>query len=162
MRRTLLAVGITGALALAGCGVGGGTPTAAAADISDEAVALQQVGFETGLADDASTGTGEAPRKTLRKYLRRNTLHGEVAIQTRHDGVKTVVVQRGVITSVTGTGLTLKSSDGFTLTWTFGDRLRVVQDRKAVERSALKAGQQIGVAGTKEGDASSARLIAIT
>jgi len=35
------------------------------------------------------------------------------------------------------------------------------QDKKKVETSALKAGEQIGVAGTKDGSADDARLIAI-
>jgi hypothetical protein len=168
MRRTLLALGVTGALALAGCGA---SPAATSADIADEAIALQQVGFDTGLADtpspDASTGSGDAsarsgdaPRK-LRRYLRKNTLHGEVTIQTRKQGAKTVVVQRGSVTAVDASKITVKSSDGFTLTWAFGDKLRVVQSKKTVEKSALKTGEEIGIAGTKAGDVNDARLIAI-
>jgi hypothetical protein len=161
MRRTLLALGVTGALALAGCGA---SPATASADIADEAIALQQVGFDTGLADtpspEASTGSGDAPRK-LRRYLRKNTLHGEVTIQTKKQGTKTVVVQRGSVTAVDASKVTVKSSDGFTLTWAFGDKVRVVQDKKTVEKSALKTGEEIGIAGTKTGDANDARLIAI-
>jgi hypothetical protein len=62
---------------------------------------------------------------------------------------------------VTSTGVTVKSTDGFTATWTFGDPLRVVQDKKKAETSALKTGQTIGVAGTQSGSTTSARLIAI-
>ncbi|GAA2638172.1 hypothetical protein [Paractinoplanes durhamensis] len=159
MRRTLVALGISGALLLAGCGVGAGA--AASSDVADEAVALQQVGFETGLDDTASAGTGDAPRKALRQQLRRNTLHGEVVIATKKNGNKTVVVQRGTVTAVTATGVSVKSSDGFALTWTFGDKLRIVQNRKKVEASALTTGAEIGLAGTKDGDVTSARLIAI-
>jgi hypothetical protein len=159
MRRTLLALSLTGALALAGCGLTAND--AAASGVGDEATALQLVGVETGLADTASAGTGEAPRKTLRKYLRKNTLHGEVTIQTKKDGAKTVVVQRGSVTAVTSDSVAVKSSDGFALTWKFGDKLRIVQDRKTVEASALKAGTEIGIAGTKDGGVTSARLIAI-
>ncbi|GIM96597.1 hypothetical protein [Paractinoplanes toevensis] len=156
MRRTLLALGLTGALAVAGCG-------APAAAVSDEAIALQQVGFETGLVDtpSADASAGDAPRKALRKYLRRNTLHGEVVIQTKKSGAKTVVVQRGSVTAVDKDSVSVKSADGFTLTWKFGDKLRVVQDRKQVESSALKTGTEIGIAGTRDGDVTSARLIAI-
>jgi hypothetical protein len=178
--RTLLilpTLGLAGALALTGCGAGtrnaaataGSAAATAGSDVADEAVALQQVGFETGLAADpspsASAGTKpagkkDARRKALRRYLRKNTLHGEVTLQTK-DGVKTVVVQRGSVTAVTASSVTVKSADGFTLSWTFGDRLRVVQDKKAVQVSALKSGEQIGVAGAKNGSATDARLIAI-
>jgi len=182
MRRTLVALGLSATLALAGCGLNAGSRTAAGSsdtaasdtaasdsavsdaattDVVDAAVALQQVGFETGLDGTASAGTGDAPHRAIRKYLRRNTLHGEVAIQTKNNGTKTVVVQRGSITAVTATGVSVKSSDGFALTWTFGDKLRVVQDRRTVESSALKTGAEIGIAGVKDGDASVARLIAI-
>jgi hypothetical protein len=156
MRRTLVALALAGTLVLAGCAGSAGTP----ADVADAAIALQQVGFDTGLADAPKTGTGDAPRKALRKYLRRNTLHGEVAIQTK-DGVKTVVVQRGSVTAVTGTGVSVKSTDGFALTWTFGDKLRVVQNKKAAAISAIQNGAEIGIAGVRDGDVTSARLVAI-
>ncbi|MFC7279442.1 hypothetical protein ACFQS1_36235 [Paractinoplanes rhizophilus] len=177
MRRTLLALGLAGVLAMAGCGIGGGTAAPAgattdasssdalSADVATATIALQQVGFETGLADDpspaAGAGRGDAPRRALRKYLRRNTLHGEVTIQTRKQGVRTVVVQRGSVTAVAADKITVKSSDGVTLSWAYGDKLRVVQDRKTVETSALKTGQEIGIAGVKDGDTNNARLIAI-
>jgi hypothetical protein len=165
MRRTLLALGLAGVLAMAGCGIGGAAATTTPSDIADEAIALQQVGFETGLADDpspaAGAGSGDAPRKTLRKYLRRNTLHGEVTIQTKKQGAKTVVVQRGSVTAVAADKITVKSTDGFTLTWAYGEKLRVVQDKKTVETSAIKTGAEIGIAGTKDGDTTDARLIAI-
>jgi hypothetical protein len=70
-------------------------------------------------------------------------------------------VQRGEVTAVSGTQVTVKSTDGFTLTWTYGNPLRVVQDKKAVDKSALKTGEQIGLAGEKNGAATDARLIAI-
>ncbi|MCU7725103.1 hypothetical protein ODJ79_15355 [Actinoplanes sp. KI2] len=172
MRRTLLALGLTGmlalgGLALAGCGAtGAATPSAASADLADEALALKQVGFDTGLADhpspNASAGSGDAPHGgQVRKYLRKNTLHGEFTIQTKKQGIKTIVVQRGEVTAVTATQVTVKSTDGFTLTWTFGDKLKVVQDKKAADKTALKTGEQIGLAGTKDGAITDARLIAI-
>ena len=170
MRRTLLALGLSGTLALgglalAGCGANGAaTPAAASADIADEALALKQVGFDTGLTDTPSPGAsaGDAPHKgQLRKYLRKNTLHGEVTIQTKKQGAKTVVVQRGSVTAVAADKITVKSTDGFTLTWTVSNQVKIVQDRKAVDRSALKTGEQVGLAGEKSGAATDARLIAI-
>jgi hypothetical protein len=170
---TLATLGVAGLLALTGCGVRAGNTgtaaTAAGADVSDEATALQAVGFNTGLAaEPAPSGSAERESGTqrkdrriaIRKYLRKNTLHGEVTVQGK-DGVKTIVVQRGTVTAATATGMTVKSTDGFALTWTFGDKLRLVQDRKTVTTGALKVGQEVGVAGTRDGGAASARLIAI-
>jgi hypothetical protein len=178
MTRTRMAlilptIGLAGVLGLSGCGVGSPSAVAGAgADVADEAVALAQVGFDTGLQDtpdpSASAGTGAKPkaadrqvrRKAIRKYLRKNTLHGEVAVQTKA-GPKTIVVQRGSVTAVSGSSLTVKSTDGYTLTWTLADKATVVQDKKKVETSALKTGEQIGVAGTKDGSVDNARLVAI-
>ena len=77
------------------------------------------------------------------------------------DGVKTIVVQRGTVTAVSGDQVSVKSSDGFALTWTLGDKVRVVQDKKKVESSAVKTGAEIGLAGVKDGDATAARLIVV-
>jgi hypothetical protein len=158
---TVTTLGLAGVLGLSGCGVAARTSTAA--DVSDEAYALQTVGLETGLEAAPTPAASKAPaehRRAIRKYLRKNTLHGEVTVNGK-DGVKTIVVQRGTVTAVTSTGVSVKSTDGFSLTWTFGDKLRVVQDRKTVATGALKTGEEIGVAGTKDGSADSARLIAV-
>jgi hypothetical protein len=159
---TFTTLGVAAVLGLAGCGAASST----AADVSDEAYALQAVGLETGLEAAPAPSASAAPkaraehRKAIRKYLRKNTLHGEVTVQGK-DGVQTIVVQRGTVTAVTSTGVSVKSTDGFALTWTFGDKLRVVQDKKAVPTSTLKTGAEIGIAGTEDGGKDSARLIAV-
>lgn len=155
MQRILLpALALTGVLLLPGCG----TPATIGADVAEEAIALQQVGYDVPAA---TSEAGDAPaRGPLRRHLRANTLHGEVVVRTKA-GPKTIVVQRGEVTAVSGEGLTVKSADGFTLNWTFGDKLRVVQKREAAEKSAIKTGGQVGVAGVKEGDVSRARLVVL-
>jgi hypothetical protein len=180
MALILPALGLAGVLGLAGCGAGAGSPSGlagAGTDLADEATALAQVGFDTGLqgtpdpsasASAGSSAAGAKPatgqkqvrRKAVRRYLRKNTLHGEVAVQTKN-GTQTIVVQRGSVTAVSGGGVTVKSTDGYTLTWTMAAKVTVVQDKKKVETSALKTGEQIGVAGTKDGSVDDARLIAI-
>ncbi|MEV4627696.1 hypothetical protein AB0J90_15555 [Micromonospora sp. NPDC049523] len=99
-------------------------------------------------------------RARARVLLRRNTLHGEVVVQGK-DGTKTVAVQRGTVTAIDGTSMTVKSTDGFTLTWTFGPDLRVVQRRATVQPSEVKVGTQLGVSGAKDGDNGVARLVVI-
>jgi hypothetical protein len=161
------ALGLAGLLGLSACGAaaGAGAAPATAADVAQEATALQAVGFETGLEAAPTPSASAAPKKgerrnAARKFLRKNTLHGEMTVQGK-DGVRTVVVQRGTVTAVTAGGFSVKSTDGFALTWTFGDKLRVVQDKKAVQTSVLKVGVEVGVAGATAGGATSARLIAV-
>jgi hypothetical protein len=124
---SLTTLGLAGLLGLSGCGV---TPAAAGPAPSVSASAAPKV-KHPGAA----------------KFLRKNTLHGEVTVQGK-DGVRTVVVQRGTVTAVDAKSVSVKSSDGFTLTWTFGEKLRVVQDKKKAEPTAIKQGAEIGVVGT--------------
>jgi hypothetical protein len=166
----LTTLGLTGLLTVTACGVGVGTPgasSAGVADVADEAYALQEVGLETGLEAAPGASASAAPGKDkrgkrpgARRFLRKNTLHGELTVQGK-DGVRTVVVQRGTVTAITATTVSVKSTDGFALTWTLGDKLKVVQDRKAVDTAAIKTGAQVGVAGAEDGDKSVARLVAI-
>lgn len=93
--------------------------------------------------------------------LRRNTLHGEAVVKTKDGGTQTVAVQRGEVTAIDGDSMTVKSTDGFTVTWTFGDDLRVVEHRATVRVSDVKVGTTLGVAGAKDGDKGAARLILI-
>jgi hypothetical protein len=165
---TLTTLSLAGLLGLTGCGAGvapAGAPPAGTADVADEAYALTAVGLTTGLEADpapsASAGTDKDPKhRGMRKFLRKNILHGEMTVQGK-DGVRTVVVQRGSVAAVDTSTVSVKSSDGFTQTWTLGDELRVVQDRKTVEATAIKQGAEIGIAGAKDGDKSVARLILI-
>jgi hypothetical protein len=151
-------VGLVGLLGLAGCGQLPGETVQVPAEASPETVALTSMGFETGL-EPASADPDHAfkGRRALRVQLRKNVLHGETVVQTKN-GVQTIEVQRGQVTAVAGTTVTIKSTDGFTETWTIGDKFVVVQNRAKVGASAIKSGAQIGIAGTKSGDTSTARL----
>ncbi|MET7875353.1 hypothetical protein ABZS52_00305 [Micromonospora profundi] len=100
-------------------------------------------------------------RRQARVLLRKNTLHGEAVVQTKDGGTRTVAVQRGEVTAIDGDSMTVKSTDGYTMTWTFGDDLRVVQRRTTVQPSEVKVGAKLGVAGAKDGDKSVARLVLI-
>lgn len=100
-------------------------------------------------------------RNRARVLLRKNILHGEVVVQTKDGGTKTVAVQRGQVTAINGDSMTVKSTDGFTMTWTFGDKLRVVERRTTIQSSDIKVGTTVGVAGAKDGDGGVARLIVV-
>ncbi|MBO4205297.1 hypothetical protein [Micromonospora echinofusca] len=174
------------ALGVSGCGGTGGPGAGSAAGpvvdvvaaLGAEGQALAALGFDAADLDvepvaapapSASTGPERGPRgergdgwrkrHQARVLLRKkNTLHGEVVVQTK-EGTKTVAVQRGEVTAVDGKSVTVKSSDGFTMTWSFGENLRVVERRTTIQPSAVAVGATIGVAGTKDGTTAVARLI---
>jgi len=149
-----------------------------AAALGVEGQALTAMGFD---ADDLDTQPVAAPaspsptaekakpkrgeewrqRRQARVLLRKNTLHGEAVVQTKDGGTRTVAVQRGEVTAIDGNSMTVKSTDGFTMTWTYGEDLRVVQRRTTVQPSEVKVGAKLGVAGAKDGDKGVARLILI-
>ncbi|WBB78623.1 hypothetical protein O7606_20770 [Micromonospora sp. WMMD882] len=105
---------------------------------------------------------GERRRKSpARVLLRRGALHGEAVVRAKDGGTRTVVVQRGEVTAIDGDSVTVKSTDGFTQTWSFGDDLRVVERRATVQPDGVKVGAKVGVAGAKDGDTVVARLLLV-
>jgi hypothetical protein len=101
---------------------------------------------------------GKRRQPLRRAMLRGRVLHAEAVVQTK-EGVRTVLSQRGEITAIDGDSVTVKSADGFSLTWAFGKDLRVVERRRTVQPADLAVGTEIGVAGAREDDGAVARLI---
>ncbi|MFJ8207009.1 hypothetical protein [Micromonospora chalcea] len=172
------------ALGLAGCGASrpGAEPDRAvevSAAMGAEGQALAALGLDAGdldvepVAAPASTGTPQAgpdgkgeraegnKRHRARVLLRRNTLHGEAVVRTRDGGTRTVAVQRGEVTAIDERSMTVKSTDGFTATWTFGDKLRVVERRTAIRSNDIKIGTTVAVAGAKDDGGNVARLVVV-
>jgi hypothetical protein len=172
--RIVLATAALGAAALIGLTACG--PADLSNSLTPEASALTALGFSTddvtvsGKAADPApsaspdagkgSGRGHRPALRLRRALGRNVEHGEVVVQTKQ-GDKTIDVQRGTVTEITNTTVTVKSADGFTQTWTFGTPLRVIQHRSTIQPSAVKIGDAIGVAGVKNGTTVTANLVVI-
>jgi hypothetical protein len=182
VRLGIALVAAAGLLALTGCGRllggGGGSNADSQTDLSWDAQALESIGYSpqdlVPVADvselaptpgpSAKAGKDPARRLARHRLLRfgwgKNLLHGEAVVQT-DEGTKTVVVQRGTVTAIDAKSVTVKSSDGFTLTWTFGSPITVLERRTQVQPSAIAVGTQVGVAGAKSGDTQSARLIVV-
>jgi hypothetical protein len=169
MRRIAVVIGMLLAVGVgtAGCGLVADRVNEVAAAISPEAEALTALGYnpdDVVPSEDPAPAASDRPRadrpRLERRALRKNTLHGEIVVQTK-EGTKTVLVQRGEVTAIDDNGITVKSTDGFSLVWSYGDKLRVVERRATVQADDLAVGDQVGVAGTKDGDAASARLIVI-
>jgi hypothetical protein len=145
-------------------------------ELSWEGQALESIGFSAQelapyaqVIDPTPTETARPDRDKKRKHPRwkrvrfafRHALHGEATVKTE-EGLKTVVVQRGTVTAVNATTLSVRSEDGFALTWSLtNDKLRVIERRNEVQPSAVEVGAKVGVAGAREGDTVLARLIVI-
>jgi hypothetical protein len=169
--RLVVGVVLTGAVALlglTGCarlGAGSSDTT----DVTWDGQALQAIGYATEdvaltSADDPQPSAGPAAGNRVRhprlRYAFRNTLHAEAVVKTE-EGTKTVVAQRGTVTAVDATSVTVKSSDGFTLTWKIGDQSKVIVNRAKADLSAIAVGNEVGVAGAKDGDTPTVRLLVV-
>jgi hypothetical protein len=166
VRRILVTVlGVLAAFGLTACGLADRAGSAQDSSLSPEAQTLVAMGFsdaqfEPAAVPSANPDGGHRVRPGRIIKLHKNLLHGEAVVQT-DSGPKTIDVQRGAVTAVDDKSVTVKSTDGFTLTWTFGTPLRVIKDKAPAQPSALKVGNEIGVAGTKDGGTVSAHLIVI-
>jgi hypothetical protein len=177
-----IVLGVVGTFGLTGCGPG--ASNAASVALSPEATALTALGFTDidVTAADSADGTDASPdatpprspngknagkkrhpllrRLAIRRGLAKHIQHGEITVSTK-DGDKTIEVQRGVITAISSTSVTVKCTDGFTMTWTIGSPIHVIEHRTTVQPSDLVAGDTVGIAGLKDGSANTAKLIVI-
>jgi hypothetical protein len=166
---TTVAIGVVSLLGMSACSPG----TAAAAVMSPEQSALSALGFSDGDVAPAAMNSTAGPSGTsskgthpglrrlrLRRELRKHIEHGQITVETKK-GDQTIDVQRGTVTAATSTTLTVKSNDGFTLTWTIGSPISVFDHGTKSDVSAVKTGAIVGVAGTQSGSITTARLIVI-
>jgi len=174
-------IGVTiAAAAIAAIGLFGtaacSSPAAAAA-LTPAQSALTALGFST---DDVTTANGDTPAadpstgpgKTTAKHprlrrlairrmaLRGHVEHGQVTVQTKK-GDQTLDVQRGTVTAINSTTMTVKSTDGFSWTWNVSGQMTVIQHRTSITPSAITTGETVGVAGTQSGSTPTAKLIVV-
>jgi hypothetical protein len=159
---TRIAALVLGAAVLVGASAcGSGTDS-----LTPEATALTALGYPAQdlvpAANPSASPSAPRLRKLgLRRALRGKVEHGEIVVRTKDGQDKTVDVQRGTVTAIDAKTVTVKSADGFTLTWTIGSPIRVIENRTTVQPSNVTVGREIGVAGTKDGDTVTAQLILI-
>ena len=78
-------------------------------------------------------------------------LHGQVVVDKPGGGTETIVFQQGTITAKAGGSVTVKSTDGFTLTWTVGSDTRVSSVGSGGGLAGLAVGENVVAAGTPSG-----------
>ncbi len=177
------ALAAVGLLALTGCqsAVAGASGDTGVTTLTPEQTALTALGFtdEDVVGDNPAADGTPAPspsasagakangkghprlkRLAVRRALARNVEHGEIVVDTK-DGTKTIDVQRGTVTAITDTTITVKSADGFSLTWTFGTPLHVIEHRTTIQPKDVAVGAKVGVAGAKVGSTTTATLVVI-
>jgi hypothetical protein len=87
-------------------------------------------------------------------------LHGEFVLGGQNGATRTVVVQTGTVSAKKGSTITVKSTDGYALTWTLNDSTKV---RTGWSQGAVKdiaQGDTVLVQGTRSGGTTTAALVA--
>ena len=139
------------ATAVAG-GIVAGTVSLAGAQTSAPQPAASPVCTVPGHDSDASLGdwpgTAWADGAPWAPAGIGTVLHGQ-AIATFSGGTQTVLVQRGDVTSVTGSSIALKSSDGFTATYQVTSSTKVICGDSTT--SSLTSGTEVFLVATQNG-----------
>jgi hypothetical protein len=84
-------------------------------------------------------------------------VHGQFVVAKPGGGYQTADMQRGSVTAVTGSSITVKSSDGFVKTYQVPSTARVNAQRGGI--SSIKTGNQVMVVATVSGSTASAASI---
>ena len=136
---------LSGVALATGLVVGG---TAVAAATSNTATIVRPGG------DDARGGQhGQGMPGGMRDGMRgglHGALHGELTVpQADGTGTEVILVQRGAVTAVSSTSLSVKSTDGFTSTYKVSSSTRV-RAAGGDTIGAVKVGAQVHVVSTKD------------
>ena len=107
----------------------------------------------------------------LRRAFGGAAVHGEFTVKNKDGSYSTIVAQRGTVQSVSDSNITVKSDDGFTQAYAINSSTTIVkvttgtgnQGRRlslqTIKASDLKAGDTVGVSGTKNGTTVAANRI---
>jgi hypothetical protein len=98
--------------------------------------------------------------RPLRRVRALGGIHGEFTFETKN-GPRTIGYERGVIESVTSTGVVVRAADNTTLTWGLKSDTVVRENAKSSSTSALSDGERVFVAGAVVSGSHGARLIVI-
>jgi hypothetical protein len=87
--------------------------------------------------------------------------HGQVTYKAKDGTTKTLAFERGKVTAVSGTAVTVQAADGTTWTWHLVSDSVVRESGKKVSTSTVAVGQQVFAGGPVVSGADDARLIVI-
>jgi hypothetical protein len=112
------------------------------------AVALADTSTPTPATPSSSAPAPAAKPHAKQRALARRAEHGEVVLRGK-GGDRTVDVQRGVVTAASPTSVTVRSTDGFTATYTFTPTSKVRKQKAVSQPSAVAVNDRVGVVAAK-------------
>ena len=86
-------------------------------------------------------------------------LHGEATVEKPGGGTQVVRFQNGVVSAISGSTITVKSTDGFTSTFTVDRTTRITLNGTDGTLSKLKKDDQVRVFGVQSGSSTVAKML---
>lgn len=96
--------------------------------------------------------------KQGKRDLARRALHGEVTLGGKKSRV--VAFQRGAVTKISATSVTVKSTDGFTASYALAGDTKLRKAKQEVALSEIVVGDRVRVVARKDGSAITAQRVA--
>jgi hypothetical protein len=121
---------------------------ASVAALSALAVTVGGVAYADAATSTTHATTAAAPtvtraaRSRARHPLLRRTLHGSLVLRGKAGKTVTVDIQRGTITDISATSLTMKSTDGVSETYVLTPATKLRSRGKAVTLATVKDGDR--------------------
>ena len=152
--RIIAAAAVVAALAAGATGVAlaDNTPTATVSPSPSASPSPDAKG--DGARPRPPKGDRPGERHALGKLAGRGALHGEFVVPDGNGGFRTMVVQRGEVTAVSRTEITVVSEDKFSATYAVTEDTLVNAARDGI--ATIKKGAKVSVAATKVGDKATA------
>jgi uncharacterized protein (UPF0333 family) len=147
---------VLGSIVLAGVLAAGGATAYAAGTGSTSSKSAGSSASPSGATAKKKTKKAKA-RTRAEHRLAARSVHGQLTVRKGRTGAfVTREWQRGEITAVSGTTLTVKSTDGTSWTWKADPKVKITRDGKKTTASALKSGDTVAITGRKSGTANDA------
>lgn len=155
---TALATASVTAIAL----TGGGSAASASPPTMDIVNAAADSAVQTEPAVDPSDPSAPSPRHRARvRGLVGRALHGELVVAGKDGKTVDVAVQRGQVTAVSPTSITLRSTDGFSRTYVLTTDSKIHVGKTTSTVADVQTGAQGAVVATKDGAAYDVRRLTL-
>ena len=157
--KTMVAAGTLAlALALAGTGAGVAAAQTTSTPSAPTTAANPAPTSPAPGAKHPGTHTGTGTHTGKHRGGLRRVEHGEFTVHTK-TGDKVVDVQRGVVTAVNASSVTVKSTDGFSTTYPIDPTTKVHKDKKTAAVSQIATNDRVRVHAIKAGSTLTAQRI---
>jgi hypothetical protein len=144
---------IAGTAAVALIGIGGGVAFATSGSSTPNTTLTASTTPTTGSSTPA-TGSGKHKHHGLLDRAE----HGQVTVRTK-TGTEVIDVQRGLVTAVSPTSITVKSKDGFSATYVVNSATKVSKTGKQSAIGSVASGDNVAIAAIHSGNTDTAKRI---